>query len=114
MGENKTVELALPEDAPSNDGLAVAGDLLYSAENSLDTISVWKLEGKKDVTAEFLGRISSADFDFPATLAIYGDYLCTVNARIDSLPFPDIEGGEGSEEYGENFSMSCVDNRDFD
>jgi len=109
---NETIELAKPEDAPSNDGLAIADDLLYAAENSLNTISVWRLKSEENVSARFLGRIHSDDFDFPATIAIYGENICTVNARLDSLPVPDE--GETSPNYKETFYMTCVDRYDFD
>ena len=112
LNTKETIELADPEDAPSNDGLAIADDLLYSAENTFNTISVWSLKGKDNVSAKFEGRIYSDDFDFPAKITIYGNYICAVNTRLNSLPLPDKE--EASPNYNETFYMTCVDRFDFD
>jgi hypothetical protein len=82
------LEIASPEDSPVNDGLALAGDLLYSCENQEDRISVWKLKGEEVPSLTLLGHITNDNFDFPTAGAIYGDLLYTVSSRFADLPFP--------------------------
>lgn len=97
------IEFASPEDAPRNYGLAIAGDILYSTENTLDSISVWRLVNNS--MPEPLGRLNATGLDFPATAAIYDKYLCTVNARLASLSVSDAEGNP---EFPEEFFVTCI------
>lgn len=105
-------QLASPHDAPSNGGLCLADDLLYSTETTLNSISVWKMTGDNN-KALFVGRIASADFDVPSSCAIYDTIIYTVNPRIDTLSFP-VDEKDSSEYVQEDFYMIGVDRFDFD
>jgi hypothetical protein len=111
-------QLASPQDAPFNGGLCLDGNLLYSTETTLNSISVWKLmtndeHNTKTPVLSFLGRIASVDFDFPSSCAIYDDTIYTVNPRFDTLPFP-ANKEESLEYFQEVFYMIGVNRFDFD
>ena len=109
-GDIITNELATPDIAPRNDGLAIAGDVLYSTENTLNSISAWRLV--ENMPLRPLGRLDVEDLDFPATLEIYNDkYLCTVDACLKSLP---VTGAEGSTDFNKTFVMQCIDRTNAD
>lgn len=102
------MEIASKEDAPNVEGLAMDDNVLYSTENT-NSIRVWKVS--QSYKLEPCGKLDASGLDFPASAAIYDKYLCTVNARLTSLPITAAEGD--SEEFGEEFFMSCID-RSFD
>jgi len=104
-----TIELASPEIAPRNDGLAIAGDVLYSTENTLNSISAWRLIPNNPL--RFLGRLDVDALDFPATVEIYGNYLCTVDACLKSVP---VSEAEGLADFDKTFYMHCVDRANVD
>jgi hypothetical protein len=106
-------EIASPEISPVNDGLALAGDLLYSCENKDDRVSVWKLTNETVPSLTLLGHITNEEFDFPSAGAIYGDLLYTVNARLASLPFP-ADDEESPDIFDVDFYMTGVDRFDYE
>jgi hypothetical protein len=107
------LEIASPEDSPVNDGLSLAGDLLYSCENQEDRISVWKLKGKEVPSLTLLGHITNENFDFPSSGAIYGDLLYTVSMRLAKLPFP-ADDEELPDIFDVDFYMTGVDRFDYE
>lgn len=110
------LEIASPEDAPRSDGLAIADDMLYVTQNTLNSISVWSLKNlRKSIRMlqgdplSHVGTIQLPTVDFPATVEIYDDrFLCTVDARLKSL---DVTDEEGDDDFDETFNMVCVGDR---
>lgn len=111
-----TIELASPDEAPRNDGLAIDGKMLYVTENTRGSISVWSLKKlhsrimmMRGDPLPFVGRLQLPTVDFPAGVEIFNqDYLCVVDARLKSLPVTDEEGDAN---FPENFNMVCVGDR---
>ena len=68
---------------PSVDGILLQGRTLYAVQNSLNQIAEVKLRG--DLTS---GRVTkvvrSSLFEFPTTVARFGDRLAAVNAKFDT------------------------------
>lgn len=102
------MQLAAPDAAPH--GLAIDGTILYSVESAENTVSYRRLA--QSYLLQSLGTLEASSFDYPTAATIYDKYLCTVNARITSLPINSTaEGALG--DFSEEFSMSCID-RSFD
>lgn len=101
------MKLAAPDLAPH--GLAIDGDILYSTEGAENTISYSRLT--QSHSFQSLGMLQASGLDYPTAAAIYDKYLCSVNARIISLPINST--AEGALDFGEEFYMTCID-RSFD
>ena len=74
---------------PFGDGLALIGQTLYVVQIPLNKVSVLRLD------AEFASGtveqpLSSALFDFPSKIAIFGSGLYLVNARFEVPPGPGV------------------------
>jgi hypothetical protein len=113
LNNQSVVEIASPEDSPVNDGLALAGDLLYSCENAENRISVWKINGNEVPSLTLEGHITNESFDFPSAGAIYGDLLYTVSMRWMDLPFP-ADDEESPEIFNVDFYVTGVDRFDYE
>ena len=102
------------------DGFVISpDDTLYLAENINEKsesglISVWQL-GKDDdnqTTIELRGNLLSPDYDSPATWALDGDTLYTVNGRFMSANF--LAGVDTEPGFDERFQIVAVDRLHFD
>jgi hypothetical protein len=104
----ETHEYTLLIEVPLADGLLLDGDILYSVENSLNNVGVFKLDYSKKygVTAERIGDISSDRFRVPATVAMYEDTLFLVNARFD-IGLPAV-GEEDLSTFTEDFDVVAI------
>ena len=68
------------------DGLDVLDDKLYVTQNLANQISVFQLQlNGLVVKATLLGNLTSADYDTPATSALYAGYIYSTNSRFAEL-----------------------------
>jgi len=74
----------------NGDGLLRRGSTLYVVQNRSNLIAVIAL-GRNYEKGRFVRAIEDADFDVPATVAGFGDYLYAVNARFTTTPTPTTE-----------------------
>ena len=112
LEDESVTEVASPEAARDNDGLTIAGDYLYVAENAKNRLSVWRLgDDSLAVSLDFVGYISSDDYDFPTAAVIYNDFIYVVNFRKETVPFP--AGDEATSDFEALFYMTGVDRFDF-
>ena len=89
------------------------GDYLYVTNNMSNQIIVYDLvkdEASGEVSATLNGFIESPFFDSPATSALYGGMIYSVNARFASLPFP-AEGEDDPSTFDEEFTIVATEAR---
>lgn len=122
LADNNAVSELLPVNTSiTADGFALSAsdDTLYLAENAneksaIGLVSSWQL-GKNDgnvPTIELRGNLISPDYDSPATLALVGDTLYTVNGRFVSVDF--FSGVDAAPDFAERFQIVGVNRLDFD
>lgn len=75
--------------AEGGDGILFIGHTLYVVQGHLDRVAVIRLSPR--YTSGVIERvISSAQFRFPSTAAVFGNSLYVVNARFDAAGYPDV------------------------
>ena len=110
-------EVLAPGSIPGNDGLEIITEddgtsTLYVTQVTLSLVSVYRVaDGDNGPEATFLGTLVSEDYDTPATSAIVGDLLYSVNSRF-GLGFP-AEGEDDPETFNEAFSVVAVNRFDY-
>ena len=71
----------------NGDGLLLHGKTLYVVQNQNNRIAVARLA--PDLDSGTVNRtITSASFDIPTTVALFGSRLYAVNARFSTPPTP--------------------------
>jgi hypothetical protein len=70
------------------DGLLVRGNTLYVVQGGLNQVSVIKLDAD-GTSGVLMDTLTSAEFDFPTTVAAFGNSLYLPNARFTTPPEPD-------------------------
>jgi sugar lactone lactonase YvrE len=75
---------------PFGDGILLEGRTLYVVQNQLNQIAVVELS-PSFTSGEIVDIITDEDFRVPTTVASFGRYLYTVNARFGTLPTPETE-----------------------
>jgi streptogramin lyase len=70
------------------DGLLVRGNTLYVVQGGLNQVSVIKLD-PDGTSGALMDTLTSAEFDFPTTVAAFGNSLYLPNARFTTPPEPD-------------------------
>jgi sugar lactone lactonase YvrE len=90
-GYAEQIELTgLQSSVPAGDGILLQGRTLYVVQNRLNQIAVIKLSPKY-TSGEVVEIITDSDFRVPTTVAMFGRYLYSVNARFGTPPTPDTE-----------------------
>jgi sugar lactone lactonase YvrE len=74
----------------AGDGLLVQGNTLYVVQNRLNQIAVFKIDAD-GASGELVDTLTSADFDVPTTVAVFGNSLYLPNARFRDAPTPPPE-----------------------
>lgn len=108
--QNSITQIIQNGGAPTADGLVIIGNKMYITQNLENKISMWKIsrgEGGVPVGATKLGDITSELYRSPATSVIFRGRIYSVNARFDTLGFPD-DGEEDPETYDEDFDLVSV------
>ena len=68
------------------DALDILDDKLYVTQNFANHIGVFQLQLNGHVVkATLLGNLTSADYDTPATSALYDGYIYSTNSRFEEL-----------------------------
>jgi sugar lactone lactonase YvrE len=70
------------------DGLLVRGNTLYVVQGQLNRVSVIKLDAD-GTSGVLMDTLTSTEFDFPTTVASFGNGLYLPNARFTTPPEPD-------------------------
>ena len=79
---------------PTGDGILLQGKTLYVAQNSLNQITVIKLNSdyaSGEITDTITNVITNLSFPSPTTIAMFGSSLYVVNARFGVPVTPGIE-----------------------
>jgi sugar lactone lactonase YvrE len=72
----------------NGDGLLVRGKTLYVVRNQLNKVAVIRLNAS-GTRGRLVDTLKSPDFDFPTTVAAFGNSLYLPNARFTTPPTPD-------------------------
>jgi len=72
----------------NGDGLLLLGQTLYVVQNRLNKIAEVELD-KSATSGQLVREITSADFDVPTTVAVFGERFYLPNARFTTPPTPD-------------------------
>jgi sugar lactone lactonase YvrE len=72
------------------DGLLVQGNTLYVVQGQLNQVSVIKLDAD-GTSGVLMDTLTSPRFDFPTTVAAFGNNLYLPNARFTTPPTPDAD-----------------------
>jgi sugar lactone lactonase YvrE len=80
----------LADSVPFGDGILLEGRTLYVVQNQLNRIAVVELSPRL-TAGEIVDIITDDNFRVPTTVAGFGHYLYSVNARFGTPPTPDTE-----------------------
>jgi len=87
LGETPVFQEVIPDGgAVFGDGLNILDDKLFVTQNFADSIGVFRLAQEGDnITATFLGNITSEEYSTPATSALFDGYIYSTNSRFADL-----------------------------